>query len=380
MLMLSIPLLIPLLLLLPCIAPPAGAQDRQEGDFIESLTGGQPGDKPVEGRMNWTQRSLTAWGEGLPPEGIADPARRRLLGMRAAKVAALRNLLELVGKVHIDSRTTVAMAMLQSDSVQARVSGILQGARLVQGSREEKDGLYRLAMRIDLGAPFAETVMPDSSVWDQAALPPAGHLPPPELPNNEELALFTPSKPYTGLIVDARGLDLRPSMAPRVFGADGRLVYGAATVDRAYVTSVGTVGYDRDLARAAVSPRLGGETAHVLVVEAEEITGLYNGDVVLSNDAAVRVRMADAETRFLAECRVVFVVGTLPEAMESSFSDSVDLEIMRRTAALKGDGVYYRAAPAITDSVGAIYSAPDSAADGSVGNISVEADNGGQGD
>lgn len=321
---------------------PAAAQ--QEGDFVETLTGGLPGETVVEGRMNWTERRLKAWGEGLPPEGVEDPARRRLMGLRAAKVVALRNLLELVGKIHIDSRTTVEMAMLQSDSVQARVSGILQGARVLQGSQEEKDGLYRLAVEIDLGAPFAAAVLPDSAAWIRAALPSPGHVPPPELPAAEEMALFTPPKPYTGLIVDARGLDLRPSMAPRVVGVDGRVVYGAAVVDREYATAVGAVGFDRDLDRALTSQRMGGGEAHPLVVEALEVTGLYSGDVVISNDAAVRVRMADSESRFLAECRVTFVVGPLPEALETSFSDSVDLEIMRRTAAARVEGAYYRPA------------------------------------
>lgn len=302
-------------------------------DFVQPLSAQSPDQPPIEGRMNWSQRVFTAWGEGLPPDEVTSPARRRLLGLRAAKVTALRNLLELVGQVQVDSRTTVSMVMLASDTVQTRVSGILQGARVVAGSQQERDGVYRLAMEIDLGQPFADAVLPDSAAWARQALPPPGYLPPADLPDSDSLVVFVPPRPYTGLIVDARGLDLRPSMAPRVFDAEGRLIYGAGTVDRQYATAVGVVGYDRDIDRAAQSERLGGPEAHPLVVVAQEVVGPHNADVVIDTDAGVRARMADAETGFLSECRVTFIIGPLPPQLDSAFSDSVDLELMRRAEA-----------------------------------------------
>ena len=69
-------------------------------------------------------------------------------------------------------------------------------------------------------------------------------------------AVFIPSAPYTGLLVDARGLDLQPSMAPRLFGADGREVYSPSFVARDYAATIGVVGYDKDYERALTSDRL----------------------------------------------------------------------------------------------------------------------------
>jgi len=223
------------------------------------------------------------------------------MGFRAAKAAAFRNLLELVGQVQIDARTTVGNAMLASDSIQTRVSGLIRGARVVPGSQQEKEGLYQVALHLELLDEFAAAVLP-------AARRDSSEVPPAEAPAPASV----PPRPYTGLIVDARGLDLKPSMAPRILSAGGRELYSARAVDLAYARQLGVVGYDRDLDRASRSDRVGGEAAHPLIIRAQKASGQYSAEVVISNEDAVQVQMADAHSPFLSQCRVVFVVGPAP--------------------------------------------------------------------
>ena len=289
-------------------------------DLVETLVAETTDQQMIEGAMDWTNRLLTVYGEGLAPDHIENSAQRRLLGLRAAKVAAMRNLLELVGHVQVDARTTVSMAMIASDSIRTQVSGILQGARVVMGSQQEKDGLYRLAVRIELRDEFAETVLAPSVPGANAA----HRLPPASLPASDSLLVFIPPEPYTGLIVDARGLDLRPSMAPRIVDEEGRLIYSAQLPDRHYATQMGVVGYQRDIDRALSSDRLGGEKSHPFVVRATGVTGTYGTDAVIGREEGIRVRMADTEGDFLSQCRVVFVLGPLPDPVDTSFSDSID--------------------------------------------------------
>ena len=61
-----------------------------------------------------------------------------------------------------------------------------------------------------------------------------------------ELVFFVPEAPYTGLLVDVRGLGLQPSIAPRVLSADGHVIHGVATVDRSLAIDYGVAGYDDD--------------------------------------------------------------------------------------------------------------------------------------
>lgn len=288
-------------------------------DMVQSVSGAS--ESFVEGELNWTERTLTVYGEGVAPSDLTNPAQRRLMGFRAAKTVAYRNLLDIVGEVHVDSRTTVSMAMVTSDSIRAVVEDVVRGARVVQGSQQEEDGLFRLALRMPLSGDFARILLPDSAPGSLAG-DASGGLPPTALPGSDSFLLFVPAKPYTGLIVDARGLDLRPTMSPRIIDTTGRVIYSAEQVDRAYAVDVGVVGYDKDIERAARGDRMGGTDAHPLIVEAERVSGLFNGDVVLSEDSGIRVRMADMEGDFLSQCRVAFVLGAKPPPVRAAFLDS----------------------------------------------------------
>lgn len=287
----------------------------------------------IQGRIDWTDQVLIAYGEAAAPDGITNPVQRRLMGFRGAKVAAYRNLLELAGQVQVDSETRVVDAMVASDEIRTRVSGLIQGARVVPGSQQEVGGLYTIALELELLDEFSEAVLPDFPAERPA--PSAPPLPPPTQADSLDSVavpmVFTPPEPYTGLLVDARGLDLQPSMAPQVLGEDGRQVYSPAFVERVYAARVGVVGYDKDLERASGSDRLGGADAHPLVVKALEVTGPYRADPVIGWEDAVRVAMADAESDFLRECRVVFVLGPEPEP---AFADStaIDSLLLERDA------------------------------------------------
>ena len=286
-------------------------------DVLESIALENSADQLIEGNVDWTNQLLTVYGEGIAPENITNPVRRRLMGFRAAKVEARRNLLEMIGEVQIDAQTKVSMAMVESDEVRSRLTGLVKGARVLTGSQSETDGLYRIALQIDLRHDFAAAVLPDHARPQVAeALPVmADSL-------ADSLQVYIPPEPYTGLLVDARGLDLQPSMAPRLLTSSGREIYNAGFADREYATQMGVVGYDKDLERAMKSDRLGGEKGRPLIVKAFDVSGPFNGDAVIDDEEGVWVRMADSQQNFLSECRVIFLLGPAPVVLDSTFVDS----------------------------------------------------------
>ena len=138
----------------------------------------------------------------------------------------------------------------------------------------------------------------------------------------DELVFFVPEAPYTGLLVDVRGLGLQPSIAPRVLSADGHVIHGAATVDRSLATSYGVAGYDDDLNRAYTSERLGGEEANPFVVRATGTAGRYSGDAILDDFDVAQVLQADEVGDFLRQGRVTFLLGPAPAAFDDAYFDS----------------------------------------------------------
>ena len=110
---------------------------------------------------------------------------------------------------------------------------------------------------------------------------------------------------YTGLIIDCKGLGLRPAMAPQVIDEKGEEVYGSKFVSREYAIDIGMGGYEKDMGRARTNSRV---TDNPLLIKAIGISGQNKTDVIVANGDALQVHNAAANDNFLQRCRVVFVL------------------------------------------------------------------------
>jgi hypothetical protein len=79
-----------------------------------------------------------------------NPAQQRLMAKRAAKVDALRNLLETIYGVQITSDTTVRDFVTQSDVIRARLDALIQGAEEIDYI-EQPDGTVEVTVEITVG-------------------------------------------------------------------------------------------------------------------------------------------------------------------------------------------------------------------------------------
>ena len=87
------------------VSPPA--------DAIETLGAGT---------VNWTSGEVLATGIGAPPARAANPAQTRAMAERAAYAVALRNLLETVKGVRVDSETVVENHIVRNDTIRTHGS------------------------------------------------------------------------------------------------------------------------------------------------------------------------------------------------------------------------------------------------------------------
>jgi hypothetical protein len=319
-----------------------------------------------QGEINWTQGKVTAKGSGVPPTGVT-LSQARIMAERAAKADALRNLLEAVKGVRVDAETTVESFTTKSDRVMTRVSGIVIGAREV-GKRYLSDGSVEITMEINLTGellavmlqelpPLAMPLMPTPSLppiqkpappstkpspvvppvqkpsppspppQETKVIPPVAKpaLPPPTPPEikvtppsaEEKKAPATPEVQakveeqldlkkleYTGLIVDARKLNLRPALIPKILNQKGELVYSQQSVDQKDLIKMGLVGYAKDVDAAAKNQRV---TAEPYVIPGMNATGEKKTDVVISNRDAQIVLTTAPYTGYLKNGRVMIV-------------------------------------------------------------------------
>ncbi|MFH2013274.1 MAG: LPP20 family lipoprotein [Pseudomonadota bacterium] len=236
-----------------------------------------------QGEVNWTMNVIRATGSGAPNPSAPNIAVARLGAERAAKVDALRNLLETVKGVRIDSETTVQNAITQNDVIQSKVEGFVRGARVVD-KKYFSDGGVEVIIEVPISGSFAEALLP---------------------PTGGQLVPSKGSPVYTGLIIDATGLELHPAMSPKIIDEDGREVYGSAYVSREFAIEQGIVGYVKDIGAARQNDRV---SNNPIIIKGIKTEGRGNSDVVIKNSDANILRDTSKNLSFLSQCRVLIVV------------------------------------------------------------------------
>ena len=285
--------------------------------------------------MDWSGDSkITVQGMGVAPTYAVNAIQARMLARRAAVVDAYRQLAEMVKGVNVDSETTVENMMVTSDVTKTKVTALIQGARIVSEQGVDGGG-YTVTMEMSVfGASnsLATAVLPTNTVptsfpAPDASVPastpssvqvnvqvtpgtttqqtPATTLPSVMVPSHQgSSAAAAPAGQaigsYTGLIVDCRGLGLKPVMSPVIKNANGEPIYGYKNLDSATVIANGMASYTTDLSKAT---RAG---SNPLVVKAVGLDN-HNGNPILSVADANRVLIENGATGFLDRTNVVFV-------------------------------------------------------------------------
>ncbi|MFH1625512.1 MAG: LPP20 family lipoprotein [Pseudomonadota bacterium] len=304
-------------------------------DLIEEL---------ANGAINWSKRVITATGSGAPPPSVNNAAQARLMAKRAAILDARRNLLETVKGVRVDAKTTVQNFMTTSDVVVTRISGIVKLSRVIK-TRYMSDGAVEVTVAMDLTGDLlklmlqqvaqAKTGLPPAIIPGKE-IPPAVTPPSTEIPQTKPSTVSPPPKPaleakleepkkeevkeelkeevpedidlskldYSGLVVDARKLQLRPALIPQIMDQRGEVVYSAANLLQQDAVKMGVVGYAKDVDAAKKNQRV---TENPFVIKGIQTAGEKRTDVVINDRDANVVRGSDRYTSYLKNGRVLIV-------------------------------------------------------------------------
>jgi len=257
--------LIVVLALVCLLAIPVAGNCQEGQDLVEQT---------LQGSINWSEGVVQAVGIGAPSEKHYGKPSARPMALRAAKLDAMRNILEAINGVRIDGSTIVRDYAVESDIIRSKVEGMIQGAEVVK-QEYLSDGTIEITMAMSLRGGFSQLVLPDE-------IKPLESVKPVMTPMKHSSAV------YTGLVVDARGLSARPAMSPKILDETGQEVYGSAFVSREYAVQQGMSGYAKDIAART--------------------EGLGRSDIVISNADASALRSASENLSFMKKCRVMIVV------------------------------------------------------------------------
>ncbi len=268
-----------LFLIVACALVSGAVIDANGQGVTQSVSG-------TTGEINWTSQVVRATGIAVPG-GVGGRA-----GMiRVAEMDALRQILETVKGMQLSAETTVENYMLTSDVIRSRVEGIVRDYRRVGDPVYMSDGSIEITVEMDLrgaGRFYDAILSPQMGGAQPMVTGPVGT-----------------AGVYTGLVIDARGMGIRPAIAPRILSDSGDEIYGSRVVDRQWAIQQGMVGYARDMDSARTDERV---LNSPMVLTAIRVTGANRTDVVISDDNARMLHGVAENFRFLQECRVIIVV------------------------------------------------------------------------
>ena len=263
-------------------SPEPDAGGSSEGDASEDEGPGAVVIQKDRNLLDWTQNYIEATGMAVAPKGMKG-AQAKALARRGAIVDLQRNLLEFLGGVQLDARTTMDDFMA-SDRVRTEVSGVIRNIELLEGTWDEES--YTIAGRIKL--PQLRVVV-------------ASNYKPAPVEKDEVPPAKKTAGKYTGLIIDVRHLPLTPAMTFNVFDENGKAVYGMEFVDHQHYMQSGLCAYYHNINYAKGEVHV---ASNPISARAVRLAG-GNVDIVISNGDAAKVRGSSYD--FRKECKVIIV-------------------------------------------------------------------------
>jgi hypothetical protein len=258
-------------------------------DFVEQLP---------TGRINWTTGVLEAKGNcPFFPAAVQSGAPPQRPSLQASRQAA-QNALDALKQVRLDGMRDVADMMVDKE-IAAKVRQIAKTAEIFQEVRLP-DGALEATVRVYLLGGFSQLMLPQ----DIKQLESIRQVRPITGSDRQDL-IGSADGGYTGLIVDARGINAKPALVPLLVDESGKQVYGSAFVSREYAVQYGMCEYMRSIdvtrlpARVAPIP---------LTVKGLRTLSGRQCDIVISNADAARLRGASATLDVLKQCRVIIVL------------------------------------------------------------------------
>ena len=247
-----------------------------------------------KGSVDYSAQAINAVGIGFVPTNAVNAGQARRMALRIAKQDALRQLIEIVNGVTLTSETTMSGAMVD-DVINTKVRGFIRGARQVGQPKYLSDTSVEVEFSVPMSG-ISDIMLPPLTI----PVAPANNT-----VGAEASSPTTASGGVSGLIIDARGLNARPAMAPRILDQNGNAIYGPGKYDRKYAVTNGVAGYSKTLEAAQKDPRVAGNP---LVIKGVATSGTNRTDITVSNADVSRIDVADRNANVLKDCRVLILL------------------------------------------------------------------------
>ena len=268
-------------------------------------------EKVNTGNINWTRSIITANGGATPSQASpGDTAAVDAISMdrmiSLAHERAKNNLLLALDVVRMNADGYLADIMEENPTIYNKVAEIAMGVPIAQTNQLE-NGDIEVMVELLIPGGFSQLVLPKE-------IKQVEYIKPINTQTQPETALEEPDNPsastgaYSGVIIDARGIEARPAMVPVILDESGREVYSPAFISREYAVQNGVCVYIhstdalQQIARIAPNP---------LLLRGLRTQGQNQCNIVISDADAFKLRDSSTNLHFLKQCRVVIIIDEI---------------------------------------------------------------------
>ena len=272
----------------------AGHADTPQGHIIiETKTGS----------INWSRGVVEARGKAIPPDSFQGNQQGRSMAVQDAVSAAQMNIIKTIEAIRINADSQISDVLRGNDEIAKKLQDMIQEAKITN-QKFLTDGTVEVTVQLSLYGGFSQLLLPADikQIESIKAVPSKKAAAKKATGTDQDSVPKTTS--FTGIVVDARGIGLIPSLSPRILDENGREVFGAAFASREFAVQNGMVGYTTDLQTASSDPRVADKP---LLIKGLKTKGLNHCDIVVSISDANKLRGHFDHLCFLKRCAVVIV-------------------------------------------------------------------------
>ena len=259
-----------------------------------------------KGTIDWTTGIVEATGIGIPAtftfSGKVENNPQEIYTEAINK--AQHNLLETIVSLRIDSQSRVIDVVENYPSIMIQLRDMARKASEVEKQRKYRyDGSVEVMSQMNLNGGFSQLILPQEIRQIESIQQVLTRKNPSKLQNRSRLSSI-----FSGIVLDARGIQAVPVLAPKILDENLEEVFGPAYASREFAVQHGVVRYITDIWQAKFHRRV---SDNPLIIKALKVLWPGRCDFIISNADADKLRSASEHLVFLKQCRVIIVLDPM---------------------------------------------------------------------
>ena len=247
-------------------------------------------EKKDTGTIDWARGVVQARGISAPiKKGAEKTPPNSPKALSEAKNDARIKLLETVKKIKIDTKHSVGGMAGNNKTIMTQIKDMVYDATEIEKFRKYmSDGSVEVLLQMNLHGGFTQLILP-KEIRQIEGIKQINRG-----ASSTGVDTNSVSKAYSGLLVDARSIELQPALVFKILDENLEEVFGPAFVSREFVVQQGMAAYYTDIESAKSDPRI---NDNPLTVKALRTDYPSQCNIVISN------------LLFLKESRVVVALS-----------------------------------------------------------------------